>query len=154
MSTEINMGEKPKRLHIGLTGSILIALGLGLLCGVIFHYLVPAGTVRDDVLVNGIFYVVGQGFIRLMQMLVVPLVFCSIVCGASSIGDTKTLGTIGLKTLAFYLCTTALAVTVALSIGNLIKTLAAAWTCPAWWRPTPPPCRAAPTPTYRSPTPF
>ena len=48
MSTKINMGEKPKRLHIGLTGSILIALGLGLLCGVIFHYLVPAGTVRDD----------------------------------------------------------------------------------------------------------
>ena len=47
--------------------------------------------------------------------------FCSIVCGASSIGDTKTLGTIGLKTLAFYLCTTALAVTVALSIGNLIN---------------------------------
>ena len=82
MSTEINMGEKPKRLHIGLTGSILIALGLGLLCGVIFHYLVPAGTVRDDVFVNGIFYIVGQGFIRLMQMLVVPLVFCSIVCGA------------------------------------------------------------------------
>ena len=121
MSTEINMGEKPKRLHIGLTGSILIALGLGLLCGVIFHYLVPAGTVRDDVFVNGIFYVVGQGFIRLMQMLVVPLVFCSIVCGASSIGDTKTLGTIGLKTLVFYLCTTALAVTVALSIGNLIN---------------------------------
>ena len=121
MSTEINMGEKPKRLHIGLTGSILIALGLGLLCGVIFHYLVPAGTVRDDVFVNGIFYVVAQGFIRLMQMLVVPLVFCSIVCGASSIGDTKTLGTIGLKTLAFYLCTTALAVTVALSIGNLIN---------------------------------
>ena len=121
MSTEINMGEKPKRLHIGLTGSILIALGLGLLCGVIFHYLVPAGTVRDDVFVNGIFYIVGQGFIRLMQMLVVPLVFCSIVCGASSIGDTKTLGTIGLKTLAFYLCTTALAVTVALSIGNLIN---------------------------------
>ena len=79
----------------------------------------PQGTVRDDVFVNGIFYVVGQGFIRLMQMLVVPLVFCSIVCGASSIGDTKTLGTIGLKTLAFYLCTTALAVTVALSIGNL-----------------------------------
>ena len=121
MSTKINMGEKPKRLHIGLTGAILIALLLGLVCGVIFHYLVPAGTIRDDVFVNGIFYMVGQGFIRLMQMLVVPLVFCSIVCGASAIGDTKTLGTIGLKTLAFYLCTTALAVSVALSVANLIN---------------------------------
>ena len=87
----------------------------------IFHYLVPAGTVRDDVFVDGIFYIVGQGFIRLMQMLVVPLVFCSIVCGAASIGDTKTLGTVGVKTLIFYICTTAIAVGVALSVGNLIS---------------------------------
>ena len=51
---------------------------------------------------------VGQGFIRLMQMLVVPLVFCSIVCGAAAI-DTKTLGSVGLKTLLLYLLTTAAA---------------------------------------------
>ena len=66
--------------RLSLTGRILIALVLGLLVGVAFHYLVPAGPVRDDVLVGGVFYLVGQGFIRLMQMLVVPLVFCSIVC--------------------------------------------------------------------------
>ncbi len=121
MANEINMGGKPKKFQLGLTGRILLALVLGLVCGVIFHYLVPAGTIRDDVFVNGIFYVIGQGFIRLMQMLVVPLVFCSIVCGASSIGDTKTLGTIGIKTLVFYLCTTALAVSVALLIGTAIS---------------------------------
>ena len=74
MTNEINMGEKPKKFKMGLTGRILLALVLGLICGVIFHYLIPAGTVRDDVFVNGIFYVIGQGFIRLMQMLVVPLV--------------------------------------------------------------------------------
>ncbi len=121
MSVDVNMGEKPKRFQLGLTGRILLALALGLICGVIFHYFVPAGTVRDDVFVNGIFYVIGQGFIRLMQMLVVPLVFCSIVCGASSIGDTKTLGTIGVKTLCFYICTTALAVSVALLVGTAIS---------------------------------
>ena len=93
-----------KRKGPGLTTLIFIGLGLGLLCGVLFHYLVPAGFVRDEVFVDGIFYVVGQGFLRLMQMLVVPLVFCSIVCGAASIGDTKTLGSIGVKTIAFYLC--------------------------------------------------
>lgn len=54
-------------------------------------------------------------------MLVVPLVFCSIVCGAASIGDTKTLGTVGVKTLAFYMCTTALAVCVALIVANIIN---------------------------------
>ena len=64
---------------------------------------------------------IGQGFIRLMKMLVVPLVFCSLVCGSMAIGDTKKLGTVGVRTLVFYLATTALAVTVALSVGNLIN---------------------------------
>ncbi len=77
--------------------------------------------IKNDIIVEGILYVVGQGFIRLMKMLVVPLVFCSLVCGSMSIGDTKKLGTVGVRTLVFYLATTALAVTVALSVGNLIN---------------------------------
>lgn len=113
--------EKKKRKKLGLTSRIFIALILGLLVGVFIHYCVPESSIRDDVVVEGVFYVVGQGFIRLMQMLVVPLVFCSIVCGAASIGDTKTLGKIGVKTLCFYLLTTALAVTVALGFANLIN---------------------------------
>ena len=56
-----------------------------------------------------------------MQMLVVPLVFCSLVCGSMSMGDTKKLGKVGIKTLAFYLVTTAIAISVALGIGNLIN---------------------------------
>ena len=56
-----------------------------------------------------------------MQMLVVPLVFCSLVCGAMAIGDTKTLGTVGVKTIIFYLITTALAVCLALSVASLIN---------------------------------
>lgn len=56
-----------------------------------------------------------------MKMLVVPLVFCSLVCGSMSIGDTKKLGTVGVRTLVFYLATTALAVSVALTVGNLIN---------------------------------
>ncbi|WP_261428710.1 dicarboxylate/amino acid:cation symporter [Xiamenia xianingshaonis] len=114
-------GSAPaSRKKLGLTAQILLALVLGIVCGVVFYYLVPAGTIRDDVFVNGIFYVVGQGFIRLMQMLVVPLVFCSIVCGASAI-DVKTLGSVGVKTLVFYLCTTLVAICIALCIGNLIN---------------------------------
>ena len=56
-----------------------------------------------------------------MQMLVVPLVFCSLVCGSMAIGDTKTLGKVGIKTVLFYLFTTAMAVTVALSVASLIN---------------------------------
>ena len=83
--------------------------------------MVPESYIRDTVLINGIFYVVGNGFLRLMQMLVVPLVFCSLICGSAAIGDTKTLGKVGVKTLGFYMLTTALAVVVALSLANVIN---------------------------------
>ena len=113
--------EKKEKKKIGLTSKIFIALIAGAVFGIILCYLVPSSSVKDDIIVNGILQVVGQGFIRLMKMLVVPLVFCSIVCGSMSIGDTKKLGTVGVRTLIFYLCTTALAITVALSVGNIIN---------------------------------
>ena len=114
------MGTTEKK-KIGLTSKIFIALIAGAVFGIILCYLVPSSSFKDDIIVNGILQVVGQGFIRLMKMLVVPLVFCSIVCGSMSIGDTKKLGTVGVRTLIFYLCTTALAITVALSVGNIIN---------------------------------
>lgn len=80
----------------------------------------PESYFRDTILVEGILYIIGQGFIRFMQMLVVPLVFCSLVCGAMAIGDTKTLGKVGIKTICFYLFTTALAVTIALATAYVI----------------------------------
>jgi len=111
---------KDNKKKMGLTTKIFIALIVGALFGVLLHYAVPSGHFKDAILVEGILYVVGQGFIKLMKMLVVPLVFCSLVCGSMSIGDTKKLGTVGVRTLAFYLATTALAVTVALTVGNIL----------------------------------
>ena len=110
-----------KTKKMGLTTRIFIALLAGVVFGVALCYLVPDGSFKNDILVEGVLYVVGQGFIRLMKMLVVPLVFCSIVCGSMSIGDTKKLGTVGVRSLIFYLCTTAFAVTVALLVGNLLN---------------------------------
>ena len=100
---------------------IFIALIAGAITGMVLHYLVPDSSVKNDVIVEGVLYVLGQGFIRLMKMLVVPLVFCSLVCGSMAIGDTKKLGNVGGKTLAFYLVTTAVAVAVALGIGTLLR---------------------------------
>lgn len=113
--------EKKPRKKMGLTSQIFIGLIGGLIVGIIFNLLIPSSYARDTIFVEGIFYVIGQGFIRLMKMLVVPLVFCSLVTGSSSIGDTKTLGKVGGKTIVFYLCTTALAVTVAISVALLIR---------------------------------
>lgn len=106
---------------ISLTTLIFLSLLLGALTGVVFHYLIPAGYIRDKLFVDGIFYVLGQGFLRLMQMLVVPLVFSSLVCGSLAVGDTATLGKIGIKTMIFYLATTALAITMAIAVGKAVN---------------------------------
>ena len=109
-----------KKKKLGLTSKIFIGLIGGLILGVVLNLFVPNGYIRDTILVDGVFYVVGNGFIRLMKMLVVPLVFCSLVCGASAIGDTKSLGKVGGKTILFYLATTALAVSVAIGVASLV----------------------------------
>lgn len=112
------MNNKKK---MGLTTAIFIALLAGAVTGILLHYVVPAGVVRDEIVIGGIFYVIGNGFVRLMQMLVVPLVFCSLVCGSMAMGDTKKLGKIGVRTLGFYLVTTALAITAAILVAKLIN---------------------------------
>lgn len=106
---------------LGLSTRIFIALLLGAVAGIAINYGLPSSYFRDTVLINGILYVIGNGFIRLMQMLVIPLVMCSLICGSMAIGDTKTLGKVGVKTLGFYLVTTALAVGIALTVGLLIR---------------------------------
>ena len=115
-----NTAEKTKK-KIGLSTQIFIALLIGALFGVVIHYWIPSSYIKDTVIVEGVLYVVGQGFIRLMQMLVVPLVFCSLICGSMAVGDTKTLGKVGVKTIGFYLVTTALGVCVALGSALLIN---------------------------------
>ena len=115
------MKQTSEKKTIGLSTKIFIALIAGALFGVCIHYFVPASYFKDTILINGFLYVLGNGFIRLMQMLVVPLVFCSLVCGAMAIGDTKTLGTVGVKTIVFYLITTALAICLALLVASLIN---------------------------------
>lgn len=115
------MEKKKKKKGLRLSTTIFLSLLLGAVFGLLLHYAVPAGNFRDNVLIEGILYVCGQGFIRLMQMLVVPLVFCSLVCGSMAIGDTKTLGKVGVKTILFYIATTAIAVSIALATAYIIN---------------------------------
>ena len=103
----------------GLTKRIIIALVAGLLIGLIMNVLpIPEsifGLLVDDILKLG-----GSIFIVLMKMLVVPVVFVSLVCGVASLGNISELGRIGLKTLVMYVLTTALAITLALTVANLL----------------------------------
>jgi len=63
---------------------------------------------------------IGELFVRLIRMLVVPLVFLTIAAGVAALADPKRLGSIGVKTLAMYVFTTALAVTTGLTVATLI----------------------------------
>ena len=110
-----------KLKKISLSNWILIGMILGLATGIILNFFVPDSFFKNIILVDNIFYLGGSLFIKLMRMLVVPLVFCSIVVGAASISDIRKIGTIGGRTIGIYLITTALAVTIALLIGILVK---------------------------------
>lgn len=103
---------------ISLTHQILFALIFGIIFGVIANAFFPLpfnNEVSKWVLVP-----LGKMFINGIKMLVVPLVLCSLICGAASIGDIRKLGRVGGKIFVFYLATTAAAVSLALILANLI----------------------------------
>ena len=106
---------------ISLGNWILIGMILGLIFGLFLNFHVDNPFIKNVVLMDNVFYLGGNGFIKLMKMLVVPLVFCSIVVGVASISDIRKIGAIGGRTILIYIITTAIAVTLALVIGMLIK---------------------------------
>jgi Na+/H+-dicarboxylate symporter len=105
---------------LSLSAKIFIAMILGAVVGLILNF---AGNPEWSRiwLIEGAFRVVGQIFISLLKMLVVPLVFVSLVCGSSSLSDPKMLGRVGGKTIALYLLTTAIAVTMALGAAVIFE---------------------------------
>ncbi len=93
------------RLHT----KILLGLAAGVPLGIILGP--KAGAVEP----------VGILFIRLIRMIVVPLVFSSLFVGTASLGDIRKLGRIGLKTISYYLVTTAIAITVGIVLANIFQ---------------------------------
>ena len=63
----------------------------------------------------------GTAFIRLITMIVIPLVVASVLVGTASLGDLRQLGRIGGKAIAYYLCTTAAAVTLGIVLANAVQ---------------------------------
>ena len=98
-----------------LATQIFIGLVLGIIAGLICmatdcvpfanEYIKPFGTI----------------FLNLIKFIVVPIVLSTIIVGIISLKDIKTVGVIGIKTICFYIATTAFAVTVGLIISNLFK---------------------------------
>ncbi|MFL2523247.1 MAG: dicarboxylate/amino acid:cation symporter [Candidatus Azotimanducaceae bacterium] len=103
---------------MSLTQRILIAMGVGISLGALLQWLaLPQDHLFNAVVLNGFIDGGGRIFIALLKMLVVPLVFVSLVCGAASLGDTGSVGRLGGKTIGLYLVTTAVAVSLAMLIA-------------------------------------
>jgi Na+/H+-dicarboxylate symporter len=110
-----------------LTRLILLAMVVGGVFGIVLHSISEragdgsaAALFIDQWLVDGLFSVVGQGFLRLLTVLVVPLVLLSLIGGAAAMDDIRKLGRVGVKSLGLYLGTTAAAITLAMGLTVLI----------------------------------
>ncbi|PAV28512.1 dicarboxylate/amino acid:cation symporter [Virgibacillus profundi] len=103
---------------MSLTKKIIIALILGVIVGIGFTF-APGDvfSITDKYILNPI----GQIFLNLIMMMVVPIVFVSIVLGTSGLGDPAKLGKIGVQTITFYLVTTAVALAIGLAVAFVLQ---------------------------------
>lgn len=101
-------------MKMKLTTKILIGLGLGIIAGLL------VGKTHLD-FINTWIKPFGTLFIRLIQMCIVPLVLSTLVVGASSMGDVRKLGRVGVKTIVFFLVTSGIAIFIGLFLANTMK---------------------------------
>ena len=115
------MPEKKEKKKQPLYVKIFIALFSGIAFGFILNFL---GGVNNPIINNYILpflQFIGDLFIRLIKMIVVPLVFFCIIDAALSLGDIKKLRSIGIKTIIWFLVTGGISATVGLVLANLIQ---------------------------------
>ena len=106
---------------LSFTQKILAAMLFGAILGIILNNISVYNSLINQYLSNGVFEVVGKLFVNSLKMLVVPLVFCSITVGITSLGNLSLMGRVGLKAIIIYLLTTAFAITLALIFAIVIE---------------------------------
>jgi Na+/H+-dicarboxylate symporter len=104
------------RIFIGMLAGIVLGMLLKLSFGDSGDFVISlfgAEISTRGMLIEGIFHVIGQAFIASLKMMVVPLVFFSLLVGASTLSEPSKLGRLGGKALALYVSTTAIAISLA-----------------------------------------
>ena len=97
------------RMLRSIYGQVLIGIALGILVGVLF----PKFAVDLKIL--------GDMFINLIKMIVGPVIFCTVVVGIAHVGDMKSVGRMGLKTIAYFELSTTVALAAGLIFVNLLR---------------------------------
>jgi aerobic C4-dicarboxylate transport protein len=90
---------------------VLIAIGLGILVGWLF----------PDFAKNDWIKALGDGFIKLIKMIIAPIIFCTVVSGIAHIQDARKVGRVGIKALVYFEVVSTFALIIGLIIGNLVK---------------------------------
>ncbi len=101
------------KLHLQILIGLALGVVIGLLAGDHAHLL--------GVRLDAVFAFIGTLFLRMLKMLVVPLIAASIIAGIASVGGTRGLGRLGLKTAVYYLVTSLLAVLIGLALVDAVK---------------------------------
>lgn len=110
-------GKKKMAMHTKILLGLLIGAVAGILASLIF------GAENEDLnwLINNITQPLGNLWLRLLLMIVVPLVFSALILGIAGLGNIKKLGRVGLKTLVYTLVISAISVFIGLTMVNLIE---------------------------------
>lgn len=111
--------DKPKGwpLHT----RILIGLAIGVVAGIAVNRFLGPDNVWVVRIIDHVTNPIGQLFLRLLLMIVVPLVFSSLVVGVAGIGDIRKLGRVGLKSFGYCLAVSGISVVIGLTLANTIK---------------------------------
>ena len=103
--------------NIKLHWQIIICMILGTIVGILFN---SSGNYENNTIYT-LILLLGDIFIRLLKMVIVPLIFTSIIMGISSIKDQSKIGRLGFKTLIYYVCTSLIAILIGLTLANMIQ---------------------------------
>ncbi|WP_449539540.1 dicarboxylate/amino acid:cation symporter [Ferdinandcohnia sp. Marseille-Q9671] len=103
---------------MSLTKKILLGLGLGAVVGFLLNITSPDLFTFAN---TWVFVPLGQIFLSLIKMLVVPIVLVSITLGVAGLGDPKKLGRIGAKTITYFIATTTIAISIGIALASLFK---------------------------------
>src|SRR6476659_11307653 len=108
-SRATSMAEPNKPFYTHLYAQVLTAIVIGVLLG---HFYPQLGEQMKPL---------GDGFVKMIKMLIAPIIFCTVVHGIASMEDMKKVGRVGLKALIYFEVTTTLALIVGLLIVNLLQ---------------------------------
>jgi dicarboxylate/amino acid:cation (Na+ or H+) symporter, DAACS family len=121
VTTDLDEETRDRPKGMALHTRILIGLLVGVVAGVAVNRLLGGDAPGVVWTVRNITEPIGQLFLRLLLMVVVPLVFAALVVGVAGIGDVRKLGRVGLKSFAYTLIISAISVVIGLTLANTIR---------------------------------